>query len=194
RGLEATVELEEGVQITVIVVVMTEQDDRDGRQVLEADPRGPDPARSRRLARARSIGVHRIGKNVCAGGLNEKGRMTDDRERHLLCRYARWFPRLHGNRDRPTRPPCEEHARHRPQRRTIGAVGIEVSAPVEVVRHSVRSPFARWRYPRTSYPTTVTAGASARTTRPLAMLTADSAAVTVTATTAAVPSSNHNWK
>src|SRR5690349_23068803 len=149
RGLEATVELEERVQITVIVVVMAEQDDRDGRQVVEADPWGPDPARSRRLARARSIGVHRISKNVCAGGLNEKGRMTDERERYLLLRYARWFPRLNGNRDRPTRPRCEEHARHRPQRRTIGAVRIEVAAPVEVVCHSlVRSTVARWRYPR----------------------------------------------
>src|SRR5689334_5348421 len=82
RGLEATVELAQGVQITVIVMVMAEQDDRDWRQVLEADPWGPDPARSRRLDRARSIGVHRIGENVCAGGLNEKGRMTDARERY----------------------------------------------------------------------------------------------------------------
>src|SRR5690242_2624259 len=194
RGLEATVELAESVHITVIVVVMAEQHDRDGRQVVEADPRGPDPARSRRLARARSLGVHRIGKNGCAGGLNEKGRMTDERERDLLFRYDGWFLRLHGNRDRPTRPPCEEHARHRPQRRTIGAVRIEVAVPVEVVRHSVPRTFARWRYPRTSYPTTVTAGASARTTRHRAMLTPDSAAVTATATTAAVPISNHTWK
>src|SRR5690349_10392445 len=184
RGLEATVELAQGVHITVIVVVMAEQDDRDGRQVLEADPWGPDPARSRSLARARSIGVHRIGKNACAGGLNEKSRMTDARERYLPFRHARRFPWLHGNRDRPTRPRCEEHARHHRERRTIRAVGIEVSVPVEVVRH----------YPRTSYPTTVTAGASASTTRHLAMLTPDSAAVTVTATTATVPISNHTWK
>ena len=78
--IEASREHAERAQIAVVVVVVTEQHDRDGRQVVERHGRLPNPPRSEQVQRTGALGIHRIGQDVSRRRLNQKRRVTDERD------------------------------------------------------------------------------------------------------------------
>src|SRR5882672_7423786 len=125
----------------MVVVIVTEQHDRDRRQIVEANAGCPDAMRPRKLEWARAVGVHRIGQDAGSVGLDEKGRVANVADGELGALHRRWLPRRDGDRGGPRRAPRGEEPRRLPDRLTIRAVGIEESPPVEVVRarHASRS-------------------------------------------------------
>ena len=80
QRIEPLRELAERAQIAVVVMVVTQQHDRDRRQVVERHRRLPDSPRSDHVQRACALGVHRVGQDVPRRRLNQKRRVTDERD------------------------------------------------------------------------------------------------------------------
>ena len=79
-GIEALRELAERPQIAMVVMVVTEQHHRDGRQVVERHGRLPDSPRADHVQRTGALGVHGVGQDVPRRCLNQKRRVTDERD------------------------------------------------------------------------------------------------------------------
>src|SRR5204862_561710 len=133
RWLKAPVESLRGAQIAVIVVVMTQEHERDGGQIVEAHALGPNPTGSRERYRARPLGVHRIDQDAGGSHLKEKGGVTDERDDHLARSGVGRPPRLDRTLRRPPGPWREQDARQHPERLTIRAGRLEKSAAIVVI-------------------------------------------------------------
>src|SRR5205807_8747056 len=133
--MKPSLQRSQGREIAVVVMIVTEQHERDGGQIVEAHARRPHAARARERNRARALRVHRIDQQADGADLDEKRGMTDERDRHVVRADAGRPPRLDGERRRPAGARREQHARHPPEGLAIGAVGIVKPAPVEMGRH-----------------------------------------------------------
>jgi len=117
----------------VIVVIVAEQHERDGWQIVETHTRRSSPPGSGERERARPLGVHRVYQDVAASDLNEKRGMADEGDADVVRSGWGWPPRLDGNFPRPGSARREQHPRHHPERLPIRAVRIEESAAIEVI-------------------------------------------------------------
>src|SRR6059058_4688788 len=82
--MKAPLERSQGPEIAVIVMIVTEQHERDGRQIVEAHARRPHAAGARERNRARALRVHRIDQQADGADLDEKRGMTDERDHHVV--------------------------------------------------------------------------------------------------------------
>ena len=131
--MKAPLQSLQGREIAVIVVIMTQQHERDRGQVVERHARRPNLTGARERDRARAAGVHRIGQRVDGTDLNEKRGVANKRDDHLVRPGVGRPPRPDRNLRRPPGPRREQQARHHPERSTVRAVRIEESAAVKVV-------------------------------------------------------------
>ena len=133
EGIVAVREQSKRVPIAMIVVVVTQQHRRNGRQVVEPHGRLSHAARSQDVERAGTRGIHRVGQNIPCAGLNQKGRMTDERDDgDCAIERGRALKRL-VDASRPGRSPSAEHARHGRERQDGCAGRIRKSPAIEVI-------------------------------------------------------------
>ena len=132
--LKAPLERTQGAEIAVVVMIVTQQHQGNGRQIVESHARRPHAAGARERNRARPLRVHGIGQQAGGADLDQKRRMTDERHNHVARAGAGGPARLDRDRGRPATARREQHARHHPEGAAIRAVGIVKPAPVEVAR------------------------------------------------------------
>ena len=122
----------------MVVMVVADEDDINGRQLLKRDARTAHAAWSAPLHRTRSLRPDRIGQHVDAAELQKERRVIDECERDLVGGQARrrwrmwrivdpFRPRLFLARQRP--------AQHLPQTAFANVTGIVKATTVEMIRH-----------------------------------------------------------
>ena len=131
--IEAFREHAERPQIAVIVVVVTEQHRRDGRQVVERDGRLPDSPRSEQVQRTCTLGIHRVGQDVPCRRLNQKRRVTDERDDGAGAVECRRPSRRLVDVRRPGCSRLEQHPRNGREWLAGGAGGIDESPSIKVI-------------------------------------------------------------
>ena len=63
----------------MVIVVVTQEDDRDWRQCIECDGRRTDAAGTEEIPRSCALGKHRVGQDVSGLGLNQECRVANER-------------------------------------------------------------------------------------------------------------------
>lgn len=79
----------QGFQIEVVVVIVRDQHQVDRRQRLKRQARVAHAPRADVPQRTDALGVHRVGEDIEAGQLDQKGNVIDERERELPRSKAR---------------------------------------------------------------------------------------------------------
>jgi len=117
----------------MIVVVVAQQDGRDGRQILEPHGRLSNAARSEYVQRTCALRVHGVGEEVAARRLNQEGGVADERDRGSGASQFRRLARWHVDTPRPPRSWLGEHSRNCRKWLRAGAGGVEESPAVKVI-------------------------------------------------------------
>ena len=99
-------------QIAMVVVVVAEQHRRDGRQVAERDRRESHPPWPGKIQRAGTLGVHRIRQKVSGRRLDQKRRVSDERNRGCCIVQSRGRLQRRLDVPRPRHARFEQHSRH----------------------------------------------------------------------------------
>ena len=120
--------------ITVIVVIVAEQDHRDRRQRVEANRRASNTPRPQQAAGTCAFCIHRIRQDVARGRLNEKRRVTDECHDDLPGACRGYFDHRLLDACRPrSAPHGNQHLRHGGERLQRRSCGIEEPPAVEMI-------------------------------------------------------------
>ena len=133
RGSKRSASLPSVRLIAVIVVVVTQQHRRDRRQVIELHGRLPNSTRSEHIQRTCTLGIHRVREDVSCCRLDQKGRVTDERDDRPRAIQSRRQPRRFVNPRRPRGSPLEQHPRNGREWLSGETGGIEESPAVRMV-------------------------------------------------------------
>jgi hypothetical protein len=131
--MEPVLEQFQSAEVAVVVVIVTQQHQRDRRQVVEPHTRGPHSAGPGERERARALRVHRIDQYIGGSRLDEEGGVPHEGHNDLTLTERRRTARLDRDLTRPRGLGCDKEAGHLPEWLTVRAVRVEVAAAVEVI-------------------------------------------------------------
>ena len=117
----------------MVVVIVAKQYGGDRREIFEAYGRLANPARSKHAHGTGLLRVHRVGQKIAGRCLNQKSRVTNERNRGCIAGELGWSLQPHIDAARPRRPSLAQHAQHGRERLSSRPRRIDESRSVEVI-------------------------------------------------------------
>src|SRR5918994_4096435 len=111
-GMEPVLEQFQSGEVAVVVVIVTQQHQRDRRQVLEMHTRRPHSAGPRKRERARALSVHRIDQHIRGCRLDQERRVPYKGHDDVALTGRRRAARLDRDVTRPRGLGCDQEVRH----------------------------------------------------------------------------------